>query len=474
MKVTLFNIADYLFPYSYFLSLSPGYLKSYFDRYSELRDDIQISVEYENIIEELSRKKPDVIGISVSSEFYGEAIKLATTIKKIFPESILIIGGYHITTLPQSFNKIFDFGVLGEGEATFLELIHAIFNKADEGALKKIPGLIFFDNNGSLVKTEPRKLIPELDFIPFPYRGRNKGIYTNIITSRGCPFGCTFCSTTLFWKRTIRFHSAEYVMDEMLSLIKNYKVRHITFWDDLFIGDVKRLYRILALIKQEKKIFKSITFGVSARPNLIVKNPEILDIFKEMKVLRVSLGFESGSENMLKKIKGDNASVENNYKALSLLKRYPFFVNGGFIIGSPGEEIKDVRETYEFIKHSGLHGGYAAIAIPYPGTQFWSYAEEKGLVSNDMDFGKLRTITNFTSLGKDDFLFLSQNMDKEEFLSYGRKIEKYFSLAAVMSYFDFRKFNLRILIFLLKEPGAFFPVLRTTLFKFFKGIRVKN
>jgi len=473
MKVALFNIADYLFPYSYFLSLSPGYLKSYFDRYSEFRDDIQISVEYENIIEELSRNKPDVIGISVSSEFYGEAVKLATAIKRILPGSILIIGGYHITTLPQSFNKIFDFGVLGEGEETFLELIHAIFNKAEE-ALKKIQGLIFIDKDGRLVRTEPRELIPELDSIPFPYRGRNKGIYTNIITSRGCPFGCTFCSTTLFWKRTIRFHSAEYVMDEMLSLIRNYKVRHITFWDDLFIGDVKRLYRILALIKQEKRVFKSISFGVSARPNLIVKNPEILDIFKEMRVLRVSLGFESGSENMLKKIKGANASVENNYKALSLLKRYPFFVNGGFIIGSPGEEIKDVRETYEFIKNSGLHDGYAAIAIPYPGTQFWSYAEERGLVSNDMDFSKLRTITKFTSLGKDDFLFLPQNMDREEFLGYGRKIEKYFSLAAIKQYFDLRKFNLRILILFLSEPDVFLPVLRTTLSKFFKGMRVKN
>jgi radical SAM superfamily enzyme YgiQ (UPF0313 family) len=473
MKVMLFNIADYLLPYSYFLALSPGYLKSYFEKYSEFRDVVEITVEYENILGELLRKKPDVIGISVASEFYGEAIKLATVIKKTLPKSILIIGGYHITSLPQSFNKIFDFGVLGEGERTFLELIHAILNKADEKTLQKIQGLIFFDRNGTLIKTEPRGLITDLDSIPSPYRGKNRGIYTNIITSRGCPFGCTFCSTTIFWKQTIRFHSAEFVMDEMLSLIKRQKIRHITFWDDLFIGDVGRLRKILALIRQEKRIFKAITFGVSARPNLIVKNPEILDIFKEMNVLRVSLGFESGSDRMLKKIKGENASVENNYKALSLLKRYPFFVEGGFIIGSPEEQVEDVKETYEFIRNSGLHGGYAAVGIPYPGTQFWSYAQKKGLVDLDMDFSLLRTITNYTSLRKDDFLLLSQDIDKEEFINYGIKIQKYFSKATIKSYFDFRKFNLRILILFLKDPAALLPGFRETLFTFLKIFRIK-
>lgn len=471
MKVMLFNIADYLMPYSYFLALSTGYLKSYFEKYSKLNDRIEIDIEYENILEELLKKKPDVVGISVASEFYNEALNLAETIKKALPEAILILGGYHITCLPESFNKIFDFGVIGEGEITFLELINAIYNNADEHRLKQIKGLTFFDDRGELIKTEPRELIPDLDTIPPPYRGRNKGIYTNIITSRGCPFGCSFCSTTLFWKRTIRFHSAEYVMREMLSLIERFKIRHITFWDDLFIGDVERLRKILALIKKERKIFRNITFGASARPNVIVKNPQILDIFKEMDVLRVSLGFESGSNRMLKRIKGENASVENNQKALALLKRYPFYVNGGFIIGSPGETIDDIKETYSFIKNSGLHGGYAAVAIPYPGTQYWDYAKEKGLVNNDMNFGLMRTITDFKPLLKnEEFILLSQDVDRKEFINYGLKIQKHFSTASIMSYFDLRKFNFKIIILFLNEPSVFLPDFRRIFVKFFKDM----
>jgi magnesium-protoporphyrin IX monomethyl ester (oxidative) cyclase len=474
MNVTLFNIADYLYPYSHFLALSAGYLKSYFEKYSKYNNDIRVTVEYENILQELTRIKPKVIGMSVASEFYNEAIKLAVEIRKILPESILVLGGYHITTLPESFNKVFNFGVIGEGEITFLELIHAIYEKADEERFRAIRGLIFFDKESKLVRSAPRELIPNLDSIPQPYRGRNKGIYTNIITSRGCPFGCTFCSTTLFWKRTIRFNSAEFVMDEMLELIRSYKVRHITFWDDLFIGDVNRLRKILSLIKQEKNIFKSITFGVSARPNLIVKHPEILDIFKEMHVLRVSLGFESGSQRMLNMIKGENATVENNRKALNLLKRYPFFVNGGFIIGSPGEHLEDIKDTYSFVKNSGLHGGYAAIAIPYPGTQFWDYAKSENLVSNDMDFARLRTISNYTGLKEGDFIYLAKEININDFLDYGRRFQKYFSRQAALSYLDFGKLNLRILILFLHDPSAFLPDFRRIIAAFFKGIFAKK
>jgi radical SAM superfamily enzyme YgiQ (UPF0313 family) len=193
-----------------------------------------------------------------------------------------------------------------------------------------------------------------------------------------------------------------------------------------------------------------------------------------MHVLRVSLGFESGSQRMLNMIKGENATVENNRKALNLLKRYPFFVNGGFIIGSPGEHLEDIKDTYSFVKNSGLHGGYAAIAIPYPGTQFWDYAKSENLVSNDMDFARLRTISNYTGLKEGDFIYLAKEININDFLDYGRRFQKYFSRQAALSYLDFGKLNLRILILFLHDPSAFLPDFRRIIAAFFKGIFAKK
>lgn len=443
MKVMLFNISDYLFGEpSSFMSLNIGYLKSYFDRYSPLAKEVDIRVEREEIEEKIVDYRPDVIGMSVTSEFYDDATHAAWRIKSCLPDIKIIIGGYHITALPDYMEKPFDYGVLGEGEQTFLELIHSLYDKKDISA---IPGLVYRKGD-EIVKTAQRDLIPDLDRIPPPYRGKTKGFYTNIITSRGCPFGCAFCSTTSFWHRTIRFNSAEFVVSEMFSLINDYGVRHISLWDDLFIGDVPRLQRIVELMKKEK-VFKRITFGASARADLIVKNPEILDIFREMNVVAVSLGFESGSERMLRKMKGNNASVENNKKAIELLLKYPFLVSGGFIIGSPGETEEDLEDTYNFVKTSGLHGGYAAVAIPYPGTQYWSYGMIKDLVKPTMDFRRLKTISQYKGLH--NFILLSQDIDRDKFLDYGRRLEHYFYWAKVKSYIT--RFNFRLLILFLRN-----------------------
>ncbi len=464
MKIVLFNIADHLNFSEYSESLGQAYLKSYFERHSKFKDKVEISIETKDIPKMLFKKCPDIIGMSVATEYYLEAIKLASMIKKSLPEAVLIIGGYHITNMPQTFNQIFDFGVLGEGEVTFLELVNAIFNKEKKENFRKINGLIFFDEFNNLVKTAPRELISNLDTIPFPYRDKKRKIYTHIMTSRGCPFSCAFCASSAFWGRTIRYNSVEYVINEMLELITKYGVRHITIWDDLFIGNLERLRKIAQLIKQQNRIFGNITFGVSARPNLIAQNQEIPDIFKKINVIRVSLGFESGSNRMLKKLKGESASLENNQKAIELLKKYKFLINGGFIIGSPEERVDDLEETYNFIINSGLNGGYAGLAVPYPNTKFWSYAEKRGLVNENMDFGKLKLTTNFQPLKDKDFILLSEELDKEDLVKYGIKMQKYFSKAELKIYFSLRILNLKIIKLFLNNPLIFMPyIIRATL-----------
>ena len=168
-----------------------------------------IDANFEDVEEELKNYSPDIIGITAMTTDYGRAIKLAKKIKNI----PILIGGVHITTLPNSFKDCFKIGILGEGEYILLDLIkiYKKYNKFPKEELKKITGLLFLEN-GELINTGRRELIKNLDEIPHPDRSLiNKGYFKkeiledgsvgirhNMIASRGCPFECVFCSTSKF------------------------------------------------------------------------------------------------------------------------------------------------------------------------------------------------------------------------------------------------------------------------------------
>ncbi|MCF6150274.1 MAG: B12-binding domain-containing radical SAM protein [Candidatus Kuenenia sp.] len=473
MNVFLFNAVDYISESPLSIALGPSYLKSYFEKYSEFKDEIKIEILYSNILERIKKNQPDIVGMSVATEFYPQAVQLAQKIKASQTKTIVVVGGYHITNMPDILDKSFDVGIIGEGEITFKELVESIFlYRNSKEKWYKIKGIIFSDEKSNLISTGRRDPISVLDNIPFPYRDPERiKLFTFMITSRGCPFACSFCASSVFYGKTIRFYSSDYVILEAIELIKRYRVKHITIWDDLFIGNVTRLKQIVNLIKQEHKTFRSITFGVSARASIIAQHPEILELFKEMNILRVSLGFESGSERILKKLKGNSACVESNRKALTLLNKHRFLVQGGFIIGSPEETLEDLKDTYNFIINSKLDGGYAGLAVPYPNTEFWSYAEKKGLVSRDMDFSKLKLIPDFQSLKGGDFMLLSDKLNKKDVMDYGIKIQKHFRKSEIRSYFSPRTVNLRTLRLFMRNPLVFLPFIIRNMLPFLRKIK---
>lgn len=465
MKVFLFNMHDVFskeFSEAYALGL--GYIKSYFEKYSEHRD-VEIRILKRGIWEAIQKEKPDLIGISSVTEDYTRAIEFARRIKDSIPSTKIIVGGIHISNLPESFNPIFDVGVIGEGEVTVKELLEAIHKYGmDKSKFSKIKGLVFFEGD-KLVITEPRDLIEDIDKIPFPYRkGLEQGTYLQMMTSRGCPFKCTYCSSSKFWKNRIRFHSAEYVVNQMLSLIKEHGTVHITMWDDLFAVNKKRLRKIVKLMNEHKDEFKNITFGVTVRPPLV--DEEMCKLLKEMNVIAVSLGIESGSDKMLKKFNRKVTSQENR-DAVNLLKKY-FVVKGGFILGAPEETLEDLRQTYDFITSSNLDGGGAGLAVPYPNTAWWDYALQKGLVSKDMDFSKLRLVQDFYSV--DEPIILAEDTPKDEFLRIARKIQRHFAALNMKSYFNRKNVTLRNISAVIKNPGAFIHIIGYVLRNYFKTL----
>jgi anaerobic magnesium-protoporphyrin IX monomethyl ester cyclase len=181
----------------------------------------------------------------------------------------------------------------------------------------------------------------------------------------------------------LRWFSPEYVIDEIKHLIENYRIEGLMFNDDLFIANKERVMKIAELIRKEK-INEQIEFNIMVRANLI--NDEILKILKSMNVTTVAFGMESGSEKILEWLKTGSVTVEDNYRALRLCKKYGLRTIGNFIIGSPGETKEDMMKTLQLMEDKDMDSPILAQLTPYPNTPIWDIAKNMGMVSEDVDF----------------------------------------------------------------------------------------
>jgi len=378
-------------------------------------------VEGMDIKDEIIRKNPDVIGFTGDTLMYNRVVDLAKKIKEKSAAK-LIIGGVHITALPSSFNPIFDLGIIGEGEKTFVDVLNHYYNEGDfiKNKIKYFPGLVFFDES-RLINTGLPPLICNIDELPFAARDLTpmEDVYLkdqfnlfgskrtmSIMTSRGCPYQCRFCGSPVQWGR-VRFHSAEYVVREIEHLVEKYQVDGIMFWDDLFITPEPRIMKIVELIK-EKGLDKKLVFTGFGRANLI--NEKICEALASINVRRLIFGLESGSEKILKYLKKDSVTVVDNRRAVTLCRKYGITTSSGFIVGTPGETMDDLKDTYEFMKKYPLDNTQVYILTPYPGTEIWETAKASGLIRDDINLDSLfvqleaPTLLDFIRGGKSNIL----------------------------------------------------------------------
>jgi len=285
----------------------------------------------------------------------------------------------------------FDIGVIGEGEQTFYELIKALLSGEDIG---QIPGLAFH-HEGKVIQTPRRQLIYPLDMIPIPERDYWDNIY--MMSSRGCPYKCAFCTSAMFWEKT-RFFSSKYFVTEVEHIIDSLgREAFINIYDDLFVADRKRLKNIIELL-DKKKVLDKATYTFSVRANMV--DDELCELIKAMNHAGVCFGAESGSNRILD-LMHKQSTVETNQNALDILQKHDISANCSFIVGWPGETEDEVRQTYSFIARNLMEKKLSkAVAInilmPMPGTPVWDYAIEKGLIPQQgFDWNRLGVFASY-------------------------------------------------------------------------------
>jgi len=356
---------------------------------SVLRQSHEVKIIDSNILnytigdveEELRSFNPDVVGITSVTPSIYEAYKVAETAKKVREDCTVVLGGPHATFMPRETMeecKYIDIIVRGEGEETTRELIENI----EKGApLNEVKGITFREKNG-IIDTEPRLFIKNIDNIPFPSRDllpmhlyKFNGVkYTTMLTSRGCPFKCSFCSSSRLFGGYWRGRSPENVLEEMKTVYEEYGIRNIEFMDDTFTLNQERAEKICdEIIKQGWDI----SWGASSRVDTLSK--KLVEKMKKAGCWIIFLGIESGSQKILDAI-GKRITLEQVKKAVKILKDAGIQVLGSFIIGFLQDTTETIKETIKFAKSLNLNYAEFSILTPYPGTPIFDYAKKNNML----------------------------------------------------------------------------------------------
>ena len=333
----------------------------------------------------LKEESPDIIGISVLTSKHTIALKIAVIAKSINPNMKIIFGGVHPSILPDEALKevVVDYVVRGEGEETILELLNALENDAEIDGIKGVS----FRKNGAIVHNEDRDLVKCLDDLGFPARHLIMNSeemapihFGRIFATRGCPYSCIFCSAHKIWTRKVRYRTPENVVDEMILMKAKHGTRLFIFDDDSFTINRKYIEKLCGLLKEK---CSNIFWRCETRADLV--DDKIIKTMKKAGCVSISVGAESGNNEILKKIK-KGVTVEQIKKAVSIIKQNGIMVNVFFMLGFPWETEREINDTLALMKDlrpDGEVGAVYSLVTPYYGTELYKECEDmKVLPSN--------------------------------------------------------------------------------------------
>jgi radical SAM superfamily enzyme YgiQ (UPF0313 family) len=355
---------------------------------SILRDGHDVKVLDANVLgyslddvrRELKEFYPDVVGITSVTPSIYQADQVAKIAKDVREDCKVVVGGPHATFLPdQTLKKcnFIDIIVRGEGEETIRELAEAL----DRGEWETVKG-ITFRKGDKIVSNEPRSFIKDIDEIPFPswdllpmdkyqFRGQR---YASMLTSRGCPFNCSFCASSRLFGGFWRGRSPENVVEEIRIFHEKFGIENIEFVDDTFTLDQKRAERICDEVVREGL---DISWGASSRVDTLSRR--LVGKMRKAGCRILFLGIESGCQKILDTV-DKRITIEQARRAVKIVKEAGIQVLGSFIIGFLQDTIETINETIRFAKTLNLDYAEFSILTPYPGTPIYEHAKKNNLL----------------------------------------------------------------------------------------------
>lgn len=325
----------------------------------------------------------NVVGLTAMTPTIGAAISIARYLKQADPNLTIILGGAHATLLPEETLAAapeIEVIVRGEGEQTIVDLLPALEHKKP---LDNIPG-ISYRRDGRVVNNPTRSTNVDLDFLPFlayhllpwqrykphPPHGRAHP-FAAVITSRGCPYQCSYCSKPIFGSK-FRAQAPERVVEEVAYYQERFGIREIAFYDDVFTLNKKRAY---AIADQMMRVGVKIHWTCETRVNLVDK--ELLHQMKQAGCYAIAYGIESASQDILDTLNKD-ITLEQVEEAVGMTQEVGLQTIGYFMLGSPGESPGTISKTIQFAKGLKLDFAQFSVTTPFPGTRLYElYLEGK-------------------------------------------------------------------------------------------------
>ncbi|NQT13905.1 MAG: radical SAM protein [Planctomycetes bacterium] len=340
--------------------------------------------------EALRARPADLFGLSSYTFNRHATAALGAEIKQLFPESHLTVGGPHVSALPLEWlnhHTAFDTVVIGEGEATAVELAECV----DSGQQPlDVPGTAYRAEDAAAL-APPRALIADLDAVAKPWEHFDYGF---LITSRGCPGRCTFCCSPKLWGRKVRFRSAENVLEEIEELVAARGHRYLHVKDDTFTAHNERVLAICEEIVRRKLVFR---WACDTRVDSI--NREVLAAMRRAGCVKVNLGIESANSEILQNLR-KRLDPAKALQATAEARDVGLDVRYYLIVGSRGETPGTVHQTLQFIEDARPTSCLFHGLTVYPGTEEFEIAQEQGLLSAEDYFNTEALKSDFFNMGE--------------------------------------------------------------------------
>ncbi len=357
-----------------------------------------LNLSWQDLARKFEHDTPDVIGITTTTENRFQSFQLAQVAKAACPEAFIVLGGPHFSgTAYDTLHHIRDADgvVSGEAELTLLELVRAL---EAHDSLRKVAGLSFREN-GTIIENTPCQRIPDLNVLPMPARhlipwekyhfeleveGQGLLPAANLMTSRGCPFHCTFCATPSNWGRKVRGLTPDNVIKEVEHVVTRYNAKVIWFYDDTFNYNPKRTEQICDMLIERKL---NIKWYCEVRVDLMSR--DLTAKMAEAGMFYAGFGIESGNHRVAQDIVKKVATLKQAYGFIDWALEFGVHPNPFFIFSHPTETWKEAQETMAVIdKMREKCDISVALSHIYPGTELETRALKEGKLPQDFTWTK--------------------------------------------------------------------------------------